>query len=457
MCNLTHLFLKFRCKLQPMKIKPKWLSVVFAVLFCSGAFASPATDLFHQVKIYMQINYNGFSKLDLAAHLKKYEALLVQACAPAKDSCDYAVARELINKMINELEDGHTYYLTPEDYDQRNREQSGQTSNVLRIGILYDRIPGSSDYVISRVVSGGPASEAGLLRGDRLTAINKQAFPSVDDKLDPKSAAFAEQEKTSRAFLTAFVRGGKPFVLSVLRAGKPLEINLQGQAFSAGELPFWVRVPGLPAGVAVMSLPSFTTRGTAQKMHELFAQAIQYNIQTVIIDERDNGGGLVSETVAGISSFLPDVTLAFNSRYNREEYSYRAGLLFILDSSDPESGLGLRINNPVKYRGQIAVLVNSESASGAEVAADAVQYAKRGVVIGEKTFGIANTGTFPSALIDKGAIEITHIRTVHANGTPLPDFVTPNYEVKNDLTELMKSGRDLMLEKALTVFGYKAQ
>jgi carboxyl-terminal processing protease len=440
-----------------MKIKAKWLLVMLAVLFASTAFASPATDLFHQVKIYMQINYNGFSKLDLAAHLKKYEALLEQACATKKDTCDFGVAREIIYQMIADLEDGHTYYLTPEEYLQTKQEQTGQVSSTLRIGIQYNRIAGSSDYVIEKVVNGGPAFEAGLLRGDRLTAIDKQSFPSVDEKLDPKSAEFTKQETASRAFLTGFVRSGKPFTLSILRAGKPLELSMQGKNFSAGELPYWMRVPNLPAGVAVLNLPSFSTRGTAQKLHELFAQAIAYNIQTVIVDMRDNGGGFVTETVAGISAFVPDVTLAYNTRYERVEFSYRAGFLFGLDSSDPESYLALKINKPVKFRGQIAVLVNNESASGAEVAADAVQYAKRGVVIGEKTFGIANTGTFPSDLIDKGAIEITHLRTIHANGTPLPDFVTPNFEVKGDLEELMKSGRDLMLEKALDVFGYKAQ
>ncbi len=427
------------------------------MLFFSGAFASPATDLFHQVKLYVQINYNGFSKVDIAQLVKKYEGLLETACAAKKDTCEYAVAQGLIQQMITEIDDGHTYYLSPEQYEQRQREQSGQTSNLNRVGILLDRVSGSSDYVLSHVVAGGPAALAGLRRGDRLTTVNKQPFPSVDEKLDPNSAEFAKQEKTSRDFLTNFIRSGTPFTLSVLRAGKPLEITLQGKTFAAGELPFWERIPGLPAGVAVLNLPSFTTRGTAQKLHELLAQANQYNIQSVILDLRDNPGGLIIETVAGISAFVPDVTLAFNTRYDREEYSYRAGLLFILDSSDPVSALVLRIQNPVKYRGQIAMLVNSESGSGAEVAADAVQYAKRGVVIGEKTYGVANTGTSANVLVDKGAIEITHIRTVHANGTPLPDFVTPNIEIKGDLEELMKSGRDLMIEKALDVLGYKAQ
>jgi carboxyl-terminal processing protease len=440
-----------------MTFKSRVLTLAFFVLFFSSAFASPATDLFHQVKLYIQINYNGFSKVDVAQLVKKYEGLLETACAGKKETCEYDVARNLINQMIEELDDGHTYYLTPEQYLQDQQEISGQTSSTLKIGIQYARIPNSSDYVIQHVNVNGPAFAADLRRGDRLTAIDKQAFPSVDDKLDSKSAAFAKQETASRAFLSEFVRSGKSFTVSVLRAGKPLEISLQGKNFPAGELPYWGRIAGLPADVAVLNLPSFFTRGIAQKIHDLFAQANQYNIKSVIIDQRDNGGGLVSETVAGISAFLPDVTLAYNSRYERVEFSYRSGTLFYMDSSDLMSNVILQIRNPVKYRGQIAVLVNGESASAAEVTADAVQYAKRGVVIGEKTYGIANTGTSANTLVDKGAIEITHIRTVHANGTPLPDYVTPNFEVKNDLEELMKTGRDPMLDKALEVLGYKAQ
>ncbi len=440
-----------------MKIKSNWLTAVLVVLFCSVALASPATDLFHQVKIYMQFNYNGFSKLDLAAHIKKYEVLLEKACAAQKETCDYAVARELIGTMINELEDDHTYYFNPAEWEEEQRQYSGQASSTFFLGIRSQRVAGSSDRVISTVRDGSPALAAGLLRGDRLVAMNNQVFPSVDEKLDLHSAEREKQELANNNFISQFTKTGQPFTISLLRAGKKLEISAKGGQLPGEEYPFWARIPNLPNGVAVMRLPSFVTAGTAQKIHNLFAQAIAYNIQTVIIDQRDNGGGRTTECVAGPSAFVPDLTMALVKRFDRVEISYRAGSLYYLDSSDPSSDLIYRIQNPVKFRGQIAVLVNEESASCAEILADAVQHARRGVVIGTNTAGVANTGANQFGLLDKSGIQITTLRTVRGDGTLVPDFITPNYEVKNDLNELMNTGHDPMLEKALDVFGYKAQ
>ena len=440
-----------------MTFKSRVFSLAFLVLFFSSAFASPATDLFHQVKLYMQINYNGFSKLDLAAHIKKYETLLEAACAAKKDSCEFTVARELINQMIEELEDGHTYYFTPSEWEEEQRQFSGQASSAFFLGIRTQRVPGSSDRVIAVIIGNSPAQEAGLLRGDRLVSVNSQSFPSVDDKLDSKNPERQKQELANSGFLSQFTKTGQPFTVSILRAGKKLEITAKGGQLPGEEFPFWQRIPNLPNGVAVMRLPSFVTAGTAQKIHDLFAQAIQYNIQSVIIDQRDNGGGRTTECVAGPSAFLPDLTMALVKRFDRVEISYRAGNLFYLDSSDPSSDLIYRIKNPVKYRGQIAVLVNQDSASCAEITADAVQHARRGVVIGTATAGVANTGANQFGLLDQSGIQITTLRTVRGDGTLVPDYITPNYEVKNDLEELMKSGHDLMLEKALDVLGYKAQ
>lgn len=440
-----------------MTFKSRVLTLAFLVLFFSSAFASPATDLFHQVKLYMQINYNGISKLDLAAHIKRYEALLETACAAKKETCEFVVARELINTMIEELEDGHTFYFSPEEWADAQREISGQSPNGLFLGIQTARVAASSDRVIAVVRNGSPAQEAGFLRGDRLVSVNGQVFPSVDEKLDAKNPERQKQETANASFLGQFTKTGQPFAVSILRAGKKLELQGKGGNLPGEEYPFWQRIPGLPNGVAVLRLPSFITPGTAQKIHDLFAQAIQYNIQSVIIDERDNGGGRTTECIAGPSAFLPDMTRASVERFDRAEFSYRAGNLYYMDLSTPTAELIYSIKNPVKYRGQIAVLVNENSASCAETTADAVQYSHRGAVIGTPTAGVANTGALRFGLVDQSGIQITTTRTIRGDGSVVPDHITPDYEVKNDLEELMKSGRDLMLEKALDVMGYKAQ
>jgi C-terminal processing protease CtpA/Prc len=101
------------------------------------------------------------------------------------------------------------------------------------------------------------------------------------------------------------------------------------------------------------------------------------------------------------------------------------------------------------WRGRLVVLTNANSYSGAEYFAQGIQDAKRGTVIGETSGGLGNTVTTEYELADGGAVSITFGKSLRLDGTPLPEAVTPDIDVTDDLEVLAASGRDMVLERAL--------
>ncbi|HWG84213.1 MAG TPA: S41 family peptidase, partial [Deinococcales bacterium] len=93
---------------------------------------------------------------------------------------------------------------------------------------------------------------------------------------------------------------------------------------------------------------------------------------------------------------------------------------------------------------------NVNSYSSSEYFAAALQQVKRGVVYGEITGGLGNTSSQTFNLIDGSAIQVTVGRSTFSfGGPPYPEKVTPDVQLKDDLIELARTGRDLVLERAV--------
>ncbi|MER3480972.1 MAG: peptidase S41, partial [Meiothermus sp.] len=157
----------------------QWLAGLVLVLG-TLSWASPAQDLFDQASFYLEFYYFGPSTLDLKALTVKYQANLNSACAQEQEACPYDKAVPIIQQMIRELGDGHTYYQGPESLAALRQQRTGNApSRTLRIGIAYQPVEGSRDQLITDVVEGGPADQAGLLYGDRLIALNDRPFSEL--------------------------------------------------------------------------------------------------------------------------------------------------------------------------------------------------------------------------------------------------------------------------------------
>ncbi len=409
-----------------------FLKPFFVLVFSSSlAFASPAQDLFNQATYYLAVQYNGYSTADYTNFNNLYQPALDTACLGFAEDCPFSVAVPIIQQMLTDLNDGHTYLLTREQNLEAQRQRSGIGPSSPKVGMVTTKIKDSFDRLVVDLWETAPAARAGLQRGDVIVSLNGKNSSEFADSFQPSIAKA--------------ISAGETVTLSVSRAKKPLEFKLKGELLTV-RLPF---LKVLPNGLGVLRIPNLDVNGqVAAKVHELVAQANTKKLRGLILDLRDNPGGLVTELMGVSTAFLPKVSLSFASRDGSSTYSAEKGTVFLSQGILQNASL-LSFSKPSFFKGSLEVLVNSRSASGAEYLPQFLQDAKRAVVIGENTAGVGNTAISPFGLSDGSALYITIIRALRADSSPFPDHVTPDVLVADDLEILAASGRDVLLEKAI--------
>lgn len=422
----------------------RWLAGLVLVLG-TLSWASPAQDLFDQASFYLEFYYFGPSTLDLKALTVKHQASLSSACAQEPETCPYDKAVPVIQQMIRELGDGHTYYQGPEALAAARQQRSGNApSRGLRIGISYQPIEGSRDQLITDVVEGSPADEAGILYGDRLIALNDRPLSDL-----------GSPEEVQRT-LSATVQTGQPFKLTLLRGPRRerLEVTLRGREINLARLP---SLKLRPDGIAVLKIPDFLANNrVGPRVHELVRQAQEAGARGLILELRNNGGGSALDALIAMAAFIPNPYVLFTDRYNQERtvMSFREGKATITDDKGTVL-FSLPVERPALWKGPLAILVNSRTASASEYLTSALKLNKVGVVIGETTAGVGNTTTRTYRLINGGGLNISQNRAFLENGESYPEVVRPDISVNDDLKILAEQGRDLPLERALEALGVK--
>ena len=421
--------------------RPILAALTALTLFAPLTFASPAQDLFDQAGFYLSFNYNGFSAANAEQLVDKYQIQLDRACSLKRDQCEYSVAETLIEAMLEELGDQHSYYIPKEDAQGFAQGPAGATDTPderVTMGVL----PGLfSDSIgvgvrVIELLEGSAAEQAGLQRLDRITAINGQRFPASKDGAQ---ALFQNADAGSSA-----VR------LTVERAGRTLELTVKPRRTDIRLLPFM----NVVAGVARIRVLDFTGYNQiAPKLHALVKKAQSLGVKAIVVDLRDNPGGTATECLAGVSAFVPDVTRLRETRRERFMDVYAAGRVYFKNETTGKEDTYYTIASPAKWTGKLSVLVNKESASCAEYFASDVQATKRGSVIGERTYGLGNTGTRPFQLINGGEISVTLLKSLFPNGTPYPERINPDFFVRDNFENLLLRGSDDIYNRALQELG----
>lgn len=274
-------------------------------------------------------------------------------------------------------DDGHTSFMTGAQAKAADESLSG-TFTGIGVSLAGSETP----PVIGAVIPNTPADEAGLLRGDRILA--------VDGKT-------TEGETVSQT--VARVRGpeGQPVTLTIGRTGtSDFDVTIVRRKFDR-PMVSWTMVPGRK--VAMIRLEQFAT-GATKGLQDAITKAKAAGATALIFDLRFNGGGYVPEAVGVASEFLPD-GIVFQSLDRSGKHQ---------DKAVKPGGLATDI--------PLVVLADGDTASAAEIVTGAVQDAKRGTVVGVKTFG---TGTVLNRfdLADGSALRIGVERWLTRNGRPI--------------------------------------
>ncbi|HZH31164.1 MAG TPA: S41 family peptidase [Pyrinomonadaceae bacterium] len=279
-----------------------------------------------------------------------YKEVLSLIANEYADEIDYEKANQAaIQGMLSTL-DPHSTFFTRADYDKLKQDHDSEFFGI-GVTILRHR---DGVYVQSPVPN-TPAARAGLRYGDRIVEV------------DGKDTREWTSEQVSKA-----VRGerGEPVNIKVERAGAnaPFYFNIVRDAVSQPSIrtAYMIR----PATGYVALTGGFTST-TSDELEQAIKRLKEEGLRQLVLDLRNNPGGLLKESISVASQFLPRGQTIVSVRGRGE---YGTPQTFENTAYDPEDF-------------PLVVLINRNSASASEIVAGAIQDYGRGYLVGETTFG----------------------------------------------------------------------
>jgi carboxyl-terminal processing protease len=315
--------------------------------------------------------------------------------------------RAIIDGMARSLDEGHTYYLTPEAY-RRSQQEVRNNNRFVGVGVVFNR-----DLIVTEVIEGGPADAGGVRAGDQVLEVNGESIEGVPfQEVSPK------------------IRGdaGTPVELTLRRQGvaEPIRLSLVRREIRIE----WVSHKILEDGIGYLRLRNFPlpqALGVFRQTMERFDEA---DIRGLVIDVRGNPGGAVDTGVEVASRFVRNGPLY-------QQVDRRGGQRTVTAFGDFW-----------KRDVPIAILVDSGSGSMSEILASALQENGVGYVIGVRTAGVV-AAAIPMPLEDGSGLSVTVQIINSGQGKVLNKVgVEPDRVVELDPASY-RNGRDNQLEAAV--------
>lgn len=321
----------------------------------------------------------------------------------------------LYKGLFEGLGDPYSVYYTKEEYDSMMASTSG---TYCGIGAVLSQDMKTMQVTVLHVYKDTPADKAGLKDGDTILKVGD---------IEATSMELSE--------LVTNIRGdkGTKVHLEVYREGEKdkLEYDIERDKV---EVPT-VEYEMLENNVGYIQITEFAEPTETQFMEAVNALQAQ-GMQAMIVDLRDNPGGYLSAVTEILDDILPEgITV-----YTEDKYGKRQNY-----TSDDEH----RIEIPM------AVLINENSASAAEIFAGAIKDYDYGTLIGTKSFGKGIVQTVKQ-LKDGSAIKLTTAKYYTPNGNYIhevgiePD-VELEYEYTGDTNEDYDKSQDNQIQKALEI------
>lgn len=322
--------------------------------------------------------------------------------------------KDLLNGAIKGMLQGldpHSNYMNPEEYKEMQETTTGEFSGI---GIEISQENGQVTVVSP--IEDTPAFRAGLQSGDIILAINGQ--PTQELSL---------QEVVSR------IRGpkGSEVELSILHsdAKTPLTVHIVRDAIPL----ISVKSKELEDGYYWMRITRFSER-TTQELQEAIKDATKAGLKGIVLDLRNNPGGLVEQSVGVADTFLPNGTIvSIRGRQDSSKREYAA------------KAQGTDVTVPV------VVLVNAGSASASEIVAGALRDHKRALIVGERTFGKGSVQNI-IPLSDGSGLKLTVALYYTPNGSSIQaEGIAPDIEIPFEplRDEKKPTPRQMLREKDL--------
>lgn len=255
-----------------------------------------------------------------------------------------------VDAMLESLDPYTEYYPQAKGKDLKML----MTGKYAGVGALIRYSPKYKNVFIDEPYENMPAANAGLRKGDLIL--------SIDD--------LSMEGKTTQ-FVSDHLRGdaGTTFMIKIRRpsTGKIMKLKITRGAIKMPAVPYYGL---LDSGIGYINLNQFT-EDCSKDFRRAFVEMKKNGMQKLIIDLRNNGGGLESEAVNIVNIFVPkDVTIVSNhGKVKRLDRDYKTTA------------------EPIDTVIPIVVLVNNNTASSSEITAGALQDLDRAVIMGTRTYG----------------------------------------------------------------------
>jgi len=295
-----------------------------------------------------------------------------------------------IKGMVNSL-DPHSGFMNPEAYKEMQVDTKGEFGGLgIQIGI--------KDNVLTVIapIEDTPAYKAGIKAGDRIVKINDEItrdmglLDAVNKMRGPK---------------------GTSVKISIMREGwkEPKEFTLVREIIKIKSVKFKV----LEEGIGYIKLTQFQEQ-TAADLSKALSQLTAEKVNSLVLDLRNDPGGLLNSAVDVTSQFLPPGKL----------------VVYIKDKAGEKNEYRTGGNYSYYDKPTMVVLVNQGSASASEIVAGALKDWRRAVILGVQTFG---KGSVQSVipLSDGSGLRLTTARYYTPSGTSIQSTgITPDIVVK---------------------------
>lgn len=323
------------------------------------------------------------------------------------DKMTYSALRGLLSSL-----DPHSQFLDPENYSMIRTETEGQFGGLgISVGMVDNQL------TVNVPIQGGPAFRAGIMPGDRIIKVDGQGT----QKLTLSEAIRKMRGRPGAAISLTLYRPSENRTMEVSLVREMIQVPTLADV---GLLPF-TQTGGEKVGY--LRVTQFGEK-TAGEFDQAIDRLEREGATGLVVDLRDNPGGLVDAAVELVSRFVSPGTLVVATEGRKAS----AGRMEYL--AKPVSR---------KVRWPTVVLVNGNTASAAEIVAGALQDLGKAVIVGELTFGKGSVQTVQPVAASVAPAVAVRLTTAH--------YTTPSRRkihgvgIEPDITARMTSAE----EKAL--------
>ena len=384
-------------------MKKYFLRLILPIAIITGAISLAVT----QSSLYRQIGQSQ----------RLFNQVYNQIFSTYVDELDPEAFTKASIQSITQNLDPYTVFMVEDEQHQINVLSKGKYGGVgIQLGYR------NKTMSVVAPMDGGPAKKAGIISGDVILKVNDE---------DVKKMTFNEAASNIRG------KKGTEVKLTIKRYSEddPIVFNLVRSTIKVKEITYSGM---LSPSTGYVRLNRFS-RNTPNEMRKAFQQLLNQNSKEIIIDLRDNPGGLLSSAVAILDMIIqkdsPLVSTKGRTKdSNRSFYSRRKPL----------------IPDDIK----IAVLINQGSASASEIVAGAIQDLDRGIILGQKSYG---KGLVQSQyeIDDKRSIKVTTARYYIPSGRFIQkrDYIDDKYilnKTEEDSVFTTMNGRNVLGNGGIT-------